>query len=213
MRERFEQFRQSWQLASAANPRMPWYVLGTAAAIIAIAVAVSMLLGTWLYLPIGVLLAALAAMVIFGRQAQSAQYAQIEGRPGAAAAVLDVLRGQWLVTPAVGFTKKQDFVHRVVGRPGVILVAEGKRTRLKAVVSKEHRRMNRLVGDDTPVHLVTVGDGDGEVPLDKLHRKLNKLPRKLGKKDVPKLARELDALDPGMPMPKGHIPNPGKKMR
>lgn len=213
MRERFEQFRQGWELARAQNPRMPIYVLGTAAAIIAVAVAVSVVLDSWLYLPIGVLLAALAAMVIFGRQAQSAQYAQIEGRPGAAAAVLDVLRGQWFVTPAVGFTKKQDFVHRVVGRPGVILVAEGKRTRLKAVVAKERRRMNRLVGDDTPVHLVTVGDGDGEVPLDKLHTKLNKLPRRLGKKDVPKLARELDALDPGMPMPKGHIPNPGKKMR
>jgi hypothetical protein len=37
------------------------------------------------------------------------------------------MRGDWRVTPAVGFTREQDLVHRVLGKPGVILVAEGAR--------------------------------------------------------------------------------------
>lgn len=212
MRQRIEQLRQAWQLARADNPRMPVFVIGTVVAIVAVTVAVCLVLGTWLWLPLGVMLAVLAGMIIFGRSAQSAQYAQIEGRPGAAAAVLEAMRGQWFITPAVGFTKKQDFVHRAIGRPGVVLVAEGKPTRLKPVVAKERRRMSRLVGD-TPVHVITVGNGDGQVSLERLQATLTKLPRKVGKGDVPRLARELDALDPGAPMPKGYVPNPGKKMR
>lgn len=212
MRERFQQFKQAWQLAVADNPRLPLLVLGPAVAIIAITVAVCAVLGQWLWLPIGISLALLVAVVIFGRAAQSSQYAQIEGRPGAAAAVLQSMRGQWFVTPAVAFTKKQDFVHRAVGRQGVILVAEGQPTRTRPLLAKERRRMDRIT-KETPVHVVVVGNGEDQVPLQKLQVTVNKLPRKVGKNDVPRLARELAALDPGLPMPKGYIANPGKKQR
>ena len=74
-----------------------------------------------------VLLAVLTGTAIFGRRATEAMYAQVEGRPGAAAAVLQGMRGDWRVTPAVGFTRNQDLVHRVIGRPGVVLVGEGHR--------------------------------------------------------------------------------------
>ncbi len=212
MRERFQQFKQAWQIAVADNPRLPLLVLGPAVAIIAITVAVCAVLGQWLWLPVGIALALLVAMVIFGRAAQSSQYAQIEGRPGAAAAVLQSMRGQWFITPAVAFSKKQDFVHRAVGRQGVILVAEGQPTRTKPLLAKQRRRMDRIT-KETPVHVVVVGNGEGQVPLQKLQVTLSKFPRKLGKNDVPRLARELAALDPGLPMPKGYIPNPGKKQR
>lgn len=212
MRQRLEQLRQAWRLAVASQPRLPLYVFGSAALVLAVFVVLALVLGSWLYYVIGVLAATLVGTIIFGRSAQNAQYAQIEGRPGAAAAVLDILRGQWFVTPAVAFSKKQDFVHRVVGRPGVVLVAEGKATRVKPLVAKERKRMNRIVGD-TPVHVVHVGKGEGQVELQRLQVHLNKLPKKVGKRDVPRLARELEALDPGLPMPKGYIPQPGKKMR
>lgn len=212
MRERFEQFQRAWQLAVASNPRLPWIVFGPAVVIIAATVAVAAAFAQWWLVPIGVMLGVMVATIVFGRSAQSAQYAEIEGRPGAAAAVLQTMRGQWFVTPAVAFTKKQDFVHRAVGRPGVVLVAEGSTARLKPLVAKERRRMNRIVGE-TPVHVLVVGTGDDDVSLQRLQSALTKLPRKLGKSDVPRLARELAALDPGLPMPKGYIPNPGKKMR
>lgn len=212
MKQRLEQFRQVWQLAVASNPRLPLWVFGSAALTLAAFVVAGIMLGGWWWYLAGALAAIAVAMIVFGRSAQSAQYAQIEGRPGAAAAVLDVLRGQWFVTPAVAFTKKQDFIHRVVGRPGVVLVTEGRATRIRPLLDKERRRLGRIVGD-TPVHVLNVGTGEGQVELQRLQVTLNKLPRKLGKRDVPRLARELDALDPGLPMPKGYIPQPGKKQR
>ncbi|MBY5161930.1 DUF4191 domain-containing protein [Salsipaludibacter albus] len=212
MRERLEQMRQAWQIAHAANPRLPWLVFVPVAVILVAGIVASVLTGLYWIVASAALLAALVGMVVFGRQAQSAQYASIEGRPGAAAAVLDAARGQWFVRPAVAFTKKQDFVHRVVGRPGVILVAEGKSTRFKPLLTKERTRMKRIVGD-TPLHVITVGNGPKDTSLDKLQVTLNKLPRELGKRDVPRLARELEALDRDLPMPKGYIPQPGKKMR
>ncbi len=212
MRERLEQMRQAWQLAHAANPRLPWLVFVPVGVILVGGIVASVLTGMYWIVASAALLAVLVGMVVFGRQAQSAQYASIEGRPGAAAAVLDAARGQWFVRPAVAFTKKQDFVHRVVGRPGVILVAEGKSTRFKPLLAKERTRMKRIVGD-TPLHVITVGNGPRDTPLEKLQVSLNKLPRELGKRDVPRLARELEALDRDLPMPKGYIPQPGKKMR
>src|ERR1035437_9119103 len=68
-------------------------------------------------------------VVLFGRFAQSAQYSAIEGQPGAAAAVLENMRGNWTVTPAIAANRNMDVVHRAVGKPGVILVGEGSPTR------------------------------------------------------------------------------------
>lgn len=213
MRQRIEQLTRAWQVTRDRNPRLPWLVFVPMAVIIVIGIVVGVVTGLYaLWIPTAVLLALLVGVVIFGRQAQTAQYAQIEGRPGAAAAVLDAARGQWFVRPAVAFTKKQDFVHRAVGRCGVVLVAEGKATRIKPLLAKERTRMRRLVGE-APLHTVLVGDGTGQIPLDRLQVTLNKYPRKLSKREVPQLARELEALDRDLPMPKGYIPQPGKKMR
>lgn len=212
MRERLETIVQAWEIARAHNPRLPWLVFGPIVVMVVIGIVLTLVLGDVWWAPIMLLVGLLIGMVIFGRQAQSAQYATIEGRPGAAAAVLESSRGQWFVRPAVAFTKKQDFVHRAVGRCGVVLVAEGKATRLKPLLAKERTRMKRLVGN-TPLHTVVVGNGDGQVSLDRLQITLNKLPRDLSKRDVPKLARELEALDRDLPMPKGYTPQPGKRMR
>ncbi len=212
MRERLEQITRAWEITRAGNPRLPWLVFGPMVAIIVAGVVATLLTGSYLWLPIATMLALLVGVVVFGRLAQNAQYAQIEGRPGAAAAVLDAARGQWFVRPAVAFTKKQDFVHRAVGRCGVVLVAEGKSTRIGPLLAKERTRMKRLVGD-TPLHTFLVGNGDGQVSLDRLQLTLNKLPRELSKREVPQLARELEALDRDLPMPKGYMPQPGKKMR
>ncbi len=71
------------------------------------------------------LLGLLVALILFGRYAQSSQYKAIEGQPGAAAAILQNLRGNWTVTPAIAANRNMDVVHRAVGKPGVVLVGEG----------------------------------------------------------------------------------------
>jgi hypothetical protein len=154
----------------------------------------------------GVLFGAMTAMIVFGRRVQKVQYRMMEGHPGAAAAVLQQLRGPWHVTPGVAFTRKQDFVHRVVGRPGVIVVGEGSRARVATLLKQEKRRVARAAGD-VPVHEVSVGDAEGQVPLRKLRNHLMKLPRKLKRQQAADLETRLAALqDQNLPIPKGKLP-------
>ncbi len=218
MRERLEQIVATWQRTRELDPRLIPWVAGAGL----LSLGVWLALGWWLFSPLvgaiaGVLLGGVAAVLVFGRRSQQAQIADIAGMPGAAAAVLNAMRGQWFVTPVVAVTRSEELVHRVVGRPGVVLVGEGdSRSRLKQLLAKERKRMGRVVGDDVPVHTVLVGDGDGddEVPLTSLQMHLGKLPREVDKGDVPKLDRKLKPLDKGnIPVPEGYVGNPGKKLR
>lgn len=162
---------------------------------------------------VGVLFALLAALTVTGRRASAAAFAGIEGQPGAAAAVLNSMRGHWHVTPAVGITRQQDFVHRVVGRPGVILVAEGGGSRPRELLAAELRRTRRLIGD-TPLYDIVVGDGAGQVAIPKLQTHVMKLPRNLKPREVNELEARLKAVG-GMtvPIPKGPIPGAGRVPR
>ena len=90
-------------------------------------------------------------MIAFGRFAQGAQYAAIEGQPGAAAAILQSMRGNWTVTPAIAANRNMDVVHRTVGRPGVVLVGEGSPTRLPSLLAAEKKRVSR-VALDVPIY-------------------------------------------------------------
>ena len=47
----------------------------------------------------GILTGMLAVLIVFGRRAERAAYAQVEGQPGAAAAALQMLRRGWEVKP------------------------------------------------------------------------------------------------------------------
>jgi hypothetical protein len=145
---------------------------------------------------------------VFGRRVQRAAYSQVEGQLGAAAAVLQNMRGNWRVTPAVGFTKDQDMVHRVIGRPGVVLVGEGNPNRLRGLVANEKRGLARVIGD-TPIYDVTVGDGPGQVPLRELERHFLRLPRNIKPALVNQLDGRLKAIrtaSGAMPIPKGPMP-------
>jgi hypothetical protein len=161
--------------------------------------------GIWAMPLFALMFGLLGALIVFNRRAQKAQYAAIEGQTGAAAAVLNVMRGQFFVTPAVAVNAKQDMVHRVVGRCGIVLVGEGSGQRVKGLLAKERKRLKRVSGD-VPITTIIVGDADGQVPIKKLQGRVTKLPRKLRKNEVPKLERKLKPLDPGAPVPKGIDP-------
>jgi hypothetical protein len=176
--------------------------------------AIGFLVGWEWYLGfLGLLVGLLAATFVFGRRVQATAYSQVEGQVGAAAAVLQNMRGDWRVTPAVGFTREQDLVHRVIGKPGVILVAEGARNRTRNLVGTEKRRISRFAGS-TPVYDVYVGDGDGEVPLRGLEKHFLKLPHNIKPKVVNELDRKFKAMGgPAMPIPKGPMPRGGRVPR
>jgi hypothetical protein len=172
-----------------------------------IAVVVSLLTDSWLFaMPLGVMTGFLLATVLFGRRFTKAHYGQLEGQPGGPAGVLQTLRGNWRLTPAVAVTPQQDMVHRVVGPPGVVLVIEGSASRLKNLIIQEKKRVGR-VAPDVPVYDVVVGDGEGQVPLRKLQSHCVKLPRNITPKQVNALENRLQALGAGRPpIPKGPLP-------
>ena len=100
------------------------------------------------------MLGLLAALIVFGRRAQHAAYAQIEGQPGRRrrrAAGCCAAAGR--PSPRSAFTKQQDVVHRVVGPPGIVLVGEGNPNRLRPLLATERRKHERVAAE-TPIHEV-----------------------------------------------------------
>jgi len=203
---RLKQIRMVAGLVRRSNPRALPIVFGTALGILAVLVIVGLLtgLGT-LLIPLGVLFGLLAAIILFGRFAQAAQYATIEGQPGAAAAVLENMRGNWTVTPAIAANRNMDVLHRTVGKPGAVLVGEGSPARLASLLAAEKKRVAR-VAYEVPIFEFQVGNEEGQIPLSKLQRKVMRLPRNLKPAAVSDLNHRLKALQPSLQAPKGPIP-------
>jgi hypothetical protein len=203
---RIKQVRMVAKLVNQQNKRAMPITFGAAAAIIVIFVLLGLLIGGAAFLiPVGVLIGLMVAMILFGRFAQSAQYSAIDGQLGAAAAVLQNMRGNWTVTPAVTGNRTMDVVHRAVGRPGVVLVGEGVPARVTQLLAAERKKTER-VAHGVPIHEFQVGNGEGQIPVRKLQRKITTLPRTLRPTAVSDLNYRLKALQPTMQMPKGPIP-------
>lgn len=219
---RRQQFIRSYKMAKRTDPRLALWILGAALLgavvgyVVVWALPGSGLLSTILAVISAVLLGLLAGLIVFGRRAQTAAYAQMEGQPGAAAAALGMLRRGWKVDPVVAFTKQQDVVHRVVGPPGIVLVGEGTSpSRLKALMASERRKHERVVAE-TPIHEVICGNGEGEVKLTKVVKHVTKLGRKVKPAEMTDILNRLKALDANrsnIPLPKGPVPTSMKGMR
>ena len=82
------------------------------------------------------------------------------------------------VTPAVNGNRNLDVVHRAVGRPGVILVGEGVPSRVSGLLAAEKKKTAR-VAFEVPIFEFQVGDGEGQIPVRQLQRKIMRLPRNL----------------------------------
>jgi hypothetical protein len=203
---RLKQIRMVAGIVRRSNPKAMPIVFGSGLGILVVLVVVGLLTGLApLFIPLGVLLGLAVGMILFGRFAQSAQYATIEGQPGAAAAVLENMRGNWTVTPAIAANRNMDVVHRAVGRPGVILVGEGSPARLASLMAAEKKRVAR-VAYEVPIFEFQVGNEEGQIPLSKLQRKIMRLPRNLKPAAVSDINHRLKALQPSLQAPKGPMP-------
>ena len=210
---RLKQIRMVAKLVNQQNKKALPITVGAAAGVIVVFVLLGLFVGPLaLYLPIGILLGLLAAMILFGRFAPQAQYSAIDGQLGAAAAVLQNMRGDWTVTPAVSGNRTMDVVHRAVGRPGVVFVGEGVPTRVAGLIAAERKKTER-VAHGVPIHEFQVGSGEGQIPVSKLQRKVTTLPRALKPTAVSDLNYRLKALQPTMQMPKGPIPRGARQPR
>ncbi|MEP7090925.1 MAG: DUF4191 domain-containing protein [Nocardioidaceae bacterium] len=208
---RLKQMRTVYTMTRETDRRIGLILLGVFVGVAAVAFALFWFLipgGLVLDIITSVLIGVLATLILFGRRAQKAQYAQIEGRPGAAAAALGQLRRGWKVEPGIAFNRNQDLVHRVVGPPGIVLVGEGNPHRLKALLATERRKHERVTSE-TPIHEVISGSGEGAVPIPRLTKHVTKLGRAIKPAemtDVLQRLRALDATRSNIPIPKGPVP-------
>jgi hypothetical protein len=204
--------KQAYSLTRKNDPKLPWIMLIAFVAVAAVVELIGILLSSpFLFLPLAVITGLLAAMIVFGRRAQGSAYRQVEGQPGAAAWVLEGMRGDWRVSSGVAGTTQLDAVHRVLGRPGVILVAEGAPSRVRGLLAQEKKKVARVVGD-TPIYDIIVGDDEGQVPLRKLSSHVMKLPRNLTAGEVNALGKRMAAMGGSrMPVPGGPLPG-GRQM-
>jgi len=214
-KERRTQLWQAFTIQRSEDARLLPYMIAAFVLIVAASVAFGVWAGgiAMISSPVfGVVLGALAAFIVFSRRAQKSIYAKAEGQTGAAAWVLDNMRGKWRVTPGVAATGHLDAVHRVLGRPGVILIGEGTATRVKPLLAQEKKRTARLVGD-VPIYDIVIGNGDDEVPLSKLERHLTRLPANITVKQMDSLESRMAALGSrtgAAVLPKGPVPGAGK---
>ena len=219
---RRQQFAQTYRMARKSDPAIGRWVLGAGLLGLVVGFVVFWLvvgrnstLGLVLAVIGGLMVGVLAGLIVFSRRAQRAVYGQMEGQAGAAAGALGLLKRGWHVDNAIAFTKQQDIVHRVVGPPGVVLVGEGSPGRLRGLMSSERRRHER-VAVDTPVHEMVVGNDEGQVPLSKLSRHVQKMKRQVQPAEITDILARLKAIDasrPVVPMPKGPVPTSMKGLR
>ena len=208
----FERLKQIGQVFSFTAKQDKWFVpLLMAAVLIPLAVGIVLtILGFgWTWIPVAVLLALLAALIVLNLRSNTAMMNAAEGQPGAAAQIVENMRGDWRVRPAASSTTQFDMVHVVIGRPGVILLGEGSPQRVRGLLGQEKRRLSKVIGS-APIYDYMIGKGEGELSVRKLRSTVLKLPRNLTGKDVNALDKRLGALMARPQMPKGAIP---KSMR
>jgi Domain of unknown function (DUF4191) len=213
-RDTWRNVRQAFTLTRQNDPRLiPYLIISGVLTAAVVYFVVSLFAGPYIPIPMAVLAGAVVALFVFSRRAQTSMYSQAEGTPGAAAWVLqNNLRGDWRTTPTVAGTSQLDAVHRLVGRPGVVLVGEGAPHRVRGLIAQEKKKVARVAGD-TPIYDVIVGADEGEVSLRRLNSYLFKLPRNLSREQVNALDKRLQALGGGKPpLPGGPMPT-GAKIR
>jgi hypothetical protein len=99
-----------------------------------------------------------------------------------------------------------DVVHRVVGKPGVILVGEGSTDRLQPLLADQRKRVQRVAAG-TPIEVLIVGVEPGQIPLRKLQKKMTRLPRTFKGATVDEIEGRMRALGTlPIPIPKGPMP-------
>jgi hypothetical protein len=218
--KRTQQIRMAFKLTREADPRLVPVMLAWGIGFFAVLLAVGFLINSPIFFGIlGALVALAAMMFVFNRRAQRAMYLRIHGEVGAAASVLKGMlseRRGWQVTEGARFNRNQDMVHRVLGRPGFILVGEGNPNRLRAMFAEERKKLTRLFGPEVPIHEkdYIAGDGPDEVPIAKLYKTLGKLRPVIKPAQIVEYSQRLRAVgEREMPIPKGPVPRGGRMPR
>jgi hypothetical protein len=204
----YVQIKETYSFASKEISFLALRLIAVFALVFAVIFGIGIAIDQKLFLGfLGFTTSLLIIVFYFGKIAENAAYSSISGQVGAAASVLNAIRGAWFVTPAVGVDKNQNMVHRVVGRPGIILVGEGSRP---GVLLAEQRKAHARFAQGVPIHELIVGEGD--LTISNLQKTVKKISKSLRPAEVTDVRKRLEALPKtALPIPKGPMPQ-GRKM-
>lgn len=193
-----------------------WLALGTLAPLGAgIAIAVFGTGGEPISFVVSIILGLMAALlgflIVLGRLTQRLMYANLQGQVGAVSALIkNQLRRSWRGSDVpVRMNKSQDIVYRLVGRPGVVLVSEGVRSRVAPLVEEARKEVARIV-PGVPLHVLHVGD-DG-LAVKEFFPTLYKIKGRVRSAEIVVVSNRLNSIakTPASMIPKGIDPT---KMR
>ena len=205
----YAQVWQAYQMTRRQDPSVTWLMLAAFVGVAAVALIIGYLWGQVIYMAfLGIPFAALAAMFILARKAETAAYSQIEGQPGASRAALGTIRRGWSFgeEPVAVDPRTQDLIFRGIGRAGIVLASEGPRNRATKLLDVERKRTARVL-PNVPIALIQSGNDEGQVPLRKLPRRVQKLKPTLTKQETAEISKRLTALGGvKLPVPKGVDP-------
>lgn len=216
-KRRFGQYlanlKAAYTVSRTTFPWIGWALGGVIVGVIALAALASLATGQSLgyWIAMSVPLSLMAAMVLLALVTRRASYTQIEGMPGAAKYVLDQVGKGWYVhsTPLAVAPSTQDALWFLVGRPGIVLVAEGPKGRTQRMVTDESKRIQRFLST-VPLHVISVGTQEGQTRLTELRGALRRLPTKpikLTDAEITQVAKRLTSLSSkALPIPKGIDP-------
>ena len=205
----YQNIWQAYTMTRETDRAVTWWLLATFVVVMGIAVGIGLLTGQVIYFIIlGVPFAVLAVLVILVRRTEAAAYSRIEGQPGASLSALHTIRRGWEFPdePVAMDPRTQDLVFRGVGRAGVVLVSEGPPNRAAKLLDTERKRIARVL-PKVPVTVIQCGSEEGQVPLSRLSRRVQKLRPVLTKQMTAEITKRLKALGGArLPMPKGVDP-------
>jgi hypothetical protein len=207
---RLAQLRAVFVMTRQTDPAVVWWMLATAVGTLVVAFGIGFAIGHPVYVTVlGIPLGFMLALLVMARRAERAAYARFAGQPGASAMALQNLRKGWMVEeqPVAVDPRTQDVVFRAVGRPGIVLVAEGPSQRAGKLADGERKRLTRVLGTNVPVTVILAGDGEGQIPLRKISGHVMRLKPAITKQEVSEVSKRLRALG-GVrpPIPKGVDP-------
>lgn len=212
---RLKQMWQVFQMTRRYDGNIVWMLILAfiapigAAIVLSITLSSDNVIGIILYSVAGLLLGVLLVLIVLGRRAERAAFAQIEGQPGAVGAVLrSSLRRSWTGSemPVAVSPRTQDAVYRAVGKGGVVLIGEGPRSRTQPMLEKERANVQRIL-PNVPVHLLHVGPDADSLRLHRIVPTLAKYKKALSRAEVQAVSNRLASLTRSqLPIPKGMDP-------
>ncbi len=167
--------------------------------------------GAVIWVVLGLMAGLLVFLIVLGQITQRLMYTNLEGQVGAVSSLIkNQLRRTWRGSEIpVRMNKSSDTVYRLVGRPGVVIISEGQRSRVAPLVDEARKEVSRIV-PAVPVHVVHVG-ADG-IALKDMFKTIYKFPKGIRTAEILVVSNRLNSIakTPMSQMPKGIDPT---KMR